>query len=65
MSDIGPNSFAHFQFGTLNSEKDKYLKVGVSPSKHNSFLFAEGKPFKNNKKCFLFHLESSVRSHDI
>ena len=26
VSDIGANSFAQFQLGVLNSEKDKYLK---------------------------------------
>ena len=26
VSDIGANSFAHFQLGASNSEKDKYLK---------------------------------------
>ena len=26
LSDIGANSFAHFQLGASNSEKDNYLK---------------------------------------
>ena len=28
-------------------------------------LFAFRKPFKNDEKCFLFHLKSSLRSQDI
>ena len=28
VSDIGANSFAPFQLGASNSEKDKYLKKG-------------------------------------
>ena len=45
VSDIGANSFAHFQFGTSISDKDKYLSrivggeeggvdCGVHPYKH-------------------------------
>ena len=28
-------------------------------------IFANWKPFKNDEKCFLFHLKSSFRSQDI
>ena len=38
------------------------LKVGLSPSKKKYFYLLEWKPFKNDEKCFLFHLESSFRS---
>ena len=33
------------------------IKVGLSPSK-TKFLLLEWKPFKNDRKCFLFHLKS-------
>ena len=35
VSDIGANSFAQFQLGALNSEKDKYLKK--TKQKKNTF----------------------------
>ena len=41
------------------------LKVGPSPSKKNSFYLLQWKSFKNDEKCFLFHLKSSFRSQDI
>ena len=34
------------------------------PKKYLCYLF-EWKPFKNDEKCFLFHLKSSFRSQDI
>ena len=41
------------------------LKVGLSPSEKVSFYLLQQKPFKNDEKCFLFHLKSSFRSQDI
>ena len=41
------------------------LKVGLSPSKINLIYLLKWKPFKNDEKCFLFHLKSSFRSRDI
>ena len=41
------------------------FKVGLSPSKKMSFYFLPWKPFKNDEKCFLFHLKSSFRSQGI
>ena len=41
------------------------FKVGLSPSKKNSFCLLQWKPFKNDGKCFLFHLESSFPSQHI
>ena len=40
------------------------LKVGRSPSS-KMFCLLQWKPFKYNKKCFLFHLKTSLRSQDI
>ena len=41
------------------------FKVGLSPSKKNYFCLLQWKPFKNDGKCFLFHLESSFPSQHI
>ena len=41
------------------------FKVGLSPPKQNSFYLLQWKPFKNDEKCFLFHLKNSFRSQDI
>ena len=41
------------------------FKVELSPSKKISFYLLQWKPFKNNEKCFLFHLKNSFRSRDI
>ena len=41
-----------------------FIKVGLSPSKNNLYLL-QWKAFKNAEKCFLFHLKSFSRSHDI
>ena len=41
------------------------FKVGLSPSKQSSCYLVQRKPFKIDKKCFLFHLKSSFRSRDI
>ena len=38
------------------------LKVGLSPSKKNLCYWLHGKPFKNDEKCFLFHVKSSFPS---
>ena len=43
----------------------KLIKVGLSPSKKNSFYLLQQNPFKNDEKCFLFHLKSSSSSQDI
>ena len=40
------------------------FKVGLSPSKKR-FLFALMIAFKNDEKCFSFHLKSSFRAQDI
>ena len=40
-----------------------FLKVGLPPLKNNYFLL-QWKPFRNNEKCFLFHLKSFLRSQD-
>ena len=41
----------------------KTFKVGLSPSKKNYLL--QCKSFKNDEKCFLFHLKNSFHSQDI
>ena len=41
-----------------------HIKVGLSTFKKIGFLL-QWKLFKNNEKCFLFHLKSSFHSHDI
>ena len=41
------------------------FKVELSPSKKIFFCLLQGKPSKNDEKCFLFHLKSSFRSEDI
>ena len=42
------------------------IKAGLSPSKKKIFFYLlQWKPFKNDKKYFLFYLESSFRSQDI
>ena len=52
----------------LNSQIPKLIwervfKVDLSPSKKICYLL-HWKIFKNDKKCILFHLKSSFRSHD-
>ena len=42
-----------------------WLKLGLSPSKKISFYLLQWKPFKNDEKCFLFHLKSSFLSQNI
>ena len=39
------------------------VKVGLSPTK--KFCLLQWKSFKNDEKCFLFHLKSSFCSQDI
>ena len=41
------------------------FKAGFSPSKKNFVYLLQWWPFKNDGKCFLFHLKSSFRSQDI
>ena len=40
------------------------LKIGLWPSKIKLCYLSDWKPFKNDEKCFLFHLKSSFRSKD-
>ena len=42
-----------------------HLKVRLSPSKKVFYYLLQRKPFKNDEKCFLFHLKSSFHSQDI
>ena len=42
-----------------------FIKVGLPPSKKNLFYLLHWESFKNDEKCFLFHLKSSFRSQDI
>ena len=39
--------------------------VGLSPSKKKLRYLLHLKPFKKDKKCFLFHLKRSFRSQDM
>ena len=48
-----------------NNEKNEYVKVKLSHSKQNSFYLHQWQPFKNDEKCFLFHLKSSFHSQDV
>ena len=41
------------------------FKVWLLPSKENLFRLLQWNPFKNDEKCFLFHLKISFRSQDI
>ena len=41
-----------------------FIKVGLSPFKMNFFL-RHWKTYKDDKKCFLFHLKSTFGSQDI
>ena len=41
------------------------IKIGPSPSKKTCVTYLIENPLKNNEKCFLFHLKSSVRPQDI
>ena len=43
----------------------KTIKIGFSPSKIRKIYLLKWKPFKNDEKCFLFHIKSCVRSWDI
>ena len=49
---------------SLISSINQLIKVGLSPYKEIFYLL-QGKPFKNNEKCFLLHLKSSFHSQDI
>ena len=40
-----------------------YFSRTLAVQKH--FVLFHRKPFKNDEKCFLFHLKSSFRSQDI
>ena len=42
-----------------------YLKVVLSTFQKNLLYLLQRKPFKNDEKCFIFHLKSSVHSQDI
>ena len=41
------------------------IKVGLSHAKRKLCYLLDWKPFKNDEKCFLFHLKSFFRSQDI
>ena len=41
------------------------FKSRLLPSKKVSFYLLPWKPFKDDEKCFLFHIKSSFRSQDI
>ena len=41
------------------------LKVGLSSSKTKCLIFFIERPFKNDEKCFLFHLKNFFCSQDI
>ena len=41
------------------------FRVGLLPSKKTLFYLLQWQPFKNDEKCFLFHLKSSSHSQDI
>ena len=51
-----------FQRQTFFSSQS--VKAGPSPSKKISLYLLQCKPFKNDEKCFLFHLKSSFCSQD-
>ena len=67
--DGGPLELEHvFKTKALHLviwKNSKYFKVGLSTFKKKMFYLLQWKPFKNDKKCFLFHLKSSFRSQDI
>ena len=46
-------------------ENQGSIKVGLSPSIKNCSYLLQWKPFKNDEKCFLFHLKSFFCSQDI
>ena len=48
-----------------NKNMSIHIKVGLSPSKKIYVIYFNGKPFKNDEKCFLFHRKSSFCSQDI
>ena len=39
-------------------DKYEYLKVGLSPSKQNSFYLLQWNPIKSDEKCFIFILKA-------
>ena len=41
------------------------IKVELLLSKKNYNIYLNGNSFKNDEKCFLFHLENSFYSQDI
>ena len=43
----------------------KWLKSDSRLSKKNLFYLLQWLPFKNDEKCFLFHVKTSFRSQDI
>ena len=56
--------FIYIHFSIKSIDSWCVLKSG---SHHSNFFFhlLDWKPFKNDGKCFLFHLKSSFRSQDI
>ena len=50
----------------MNYELFYYVTLkSNSPSKKILFYLLQSYPFKNDEKCFLFHLKSSFRSQGI
>ena len=47
------------------TENEFTIKVALSPSKKNCFVFFNDSPLKILKNAFLFHHKSSFRSLDI
>ena len=50
---------------TIANISHQNFKVRLSPSKKIYFYLHQLKPFKNDEKCFLFHLKSFFCSQDI
>ena len=58
------NNIHEYGKSKTNEPHKFFLKVGLSSSK-KYFLFASVIPFKNDGKCFSFHLKRSFCSQDI
>ena len=57
-----------FAWNSLNKNKTNQQRCPLKSDSHlpkQLFYLVQRKPFKNNEKCFLFHLKSSFRSQDI
>ena len=58
-TQMGETHPLHIQYLSLQLKSDSHL-----PKKFRFYLL-QWKPFKNDEKCFLFHLKNSFRSKDI